>query len=202
MTAIREAALRSGVPAERLHIGGRPAAAVELKQSVKRVSWNRDVSLLAVHRKSILLLSGLVGIALAFWFLRSLRLGLIVIGVSYYASLMGVALVPLTGNSMNMVLIVMPTLLMVLALSAAIHVANYWKHAALEDSRTAVSAGRQDGAAALHACEPDDRDRTAVADEQFAGTRPPLRHLFSGRLSGCAAAGAVRTADAAPDQFA
>jgi predicted RND superfamily exporter protein len=138
VTAIRAAALRSGVAEERLHIGGRPAAAVALKQAVKSVSWNHDASLIAVHRKSILLLSGLVGIGLAFWFLRSLRLGLIVIGVSYYASMMGVALVPLTGNSMNMVLIVMPTLLMVLALSAAIHVANYWKHAALEDARTAV----------------------------------------------------------------
>lgn len=138
VTAVRAAALRSGVPEERLHIGGRPAAAVALKQSVKRVSWNHDASLIAVHRKSILLLSGLVGIGLAFWYLRSLRLGLIVIGVSYYASMMGVALVPLTGNSMNMVLIVMPTLLMVLALSASIHVANYWKHAALEDAQTAV----------------------------------------------------------------
>lgn len=138
VAAIRAAASRSGVSEEDLHIGGRPAAAVALKQAVKRVAWNHDVSLLAVHRKSILLLSGLVGIGLAFWFLRSLRLGLIVIGVSYYASLLGVALVPLTGNALNMVLIVMPTLLMVLALSAAIHVANYWKHAALEDAETAV----------------------------------------------------------------
>jgi predicted RND superfamily exporter protein len=39
---------------------------------------------------------------------------------------------------MNMVLVVMPTLLMVLCLSAAIHVANYWKHAAQNNLRTAV----------------------------------------------------------------
>ncbi|MBW3541269.1 MAG: MMPL family transporter, partial [Planctomycetes bacterium] len=48
------------------------------------------------------------------------------------------ALVPLTDGSMNMVLVVMPTLLSVLTLSAGIHVANYWKHAAARDPKTAI----------------------------------------------------------------
>ncbi|MBX3440292.1 MAG: MMPL family transporter, partial [Planctomycetaceae bacterium] len=90
------------------------------------------------HQRSVMMLSGAVGIALAFLFLRSLRLGLIVVAVSAYTTVLCTAFVPLAGDQMNMVLMVMPTLLNVLVLSGAIHVANYWKHAAVEDPRTAV----------------------------------------------------------------
>src|SRR5207244_1681679 len=41
-------------------------------------------------------------------------------------------------GSMNMVLVVMPTLLFVTTLSGGIHLANYWKHAASRNVQTAV----------------------------------------------------------------
>lgn len=141
--AIRAAAIAVGIPDDSLHLGGRPVALVELNRGVKAAAWNRAVPVYKLGGRSVLLLSGLVGIALALYFLRSLKLGALVIGATYFATLLGVALVPLTGHSMNMVLLVMPTLLMVLALSGAIHVANYWRHAAAEDSRTAIARAVQ-----------------------------------------------------------
>jgi predicted RND superfamily exporter protein len=39
-------------------------------------------------------------------------------------------LIPAVGHTMNMVTIGMPSLIIVLTVSDAIHVANYWKHAA------------------------------------------------------------------------
>ena len=138
VTAIRDAALAAGISAEELHLGGRPVALVELNRSVKRAAWNRDAPVWKLPRRSVVMLSGLIGIALAMYFLRHLGLGALVIGLTFYSTLAGVSLVPISGHSMNMVLIVMPTLLMVLALSGAIHVANYWKYAATEDPQTAV----------------------------------------------------------------
>ncbi len=143
VTSVREAAIAAGVSDDALHLGGRPVALVELNRGVKAAAWNRTVPVYKLSQRSVLLLSGLVGIALALYFLRSLRLGALVIGATYFATLLGVALVPLTGSSMNMVLLVMPTLLMVLALSGAIHVANYWRHAAADDPRTAISRAVQ-----------------------------------------------------------
>ncbi|MEZ6058476.1 MAG: MMPL family transporter [Planctomycetaceae bacterium] len=136
--AIREAAIASGVPEEKLHLGGRPVTTSSLNEEVRRSAWNPAAPWWRMDQRSILLLSGAVGVILAFVFLRSLRLGLLVVGVSYYATAVSISLIPLTGASMNMVLVVMPTLLMVLSLSSAIHVANYWKYAAAEDSKSAV----------------------------------------------------------------
>ena len=88
---------------------------------------------------SPLLLSALVGVLLAFVLLRSFQLATLVLVVANYTTLLAVALVPITHGSMNMVLVVMPTLLLVLTVSAAIHVANYWKHTAYKNMRTAVA---------------------------------------------------------------
>ena len=137
--AIRAAAVACGVPESTLHLGGRSVTTAALNQSVRDAAWNPAAKQGEPFKRSILLMSGVVGLLLAFLFLRSLRLGVLVLGTSWYATALAVSLIPLTGATMNMVLVVMPTLLMVLALSSAIHVANYWKHAALENPSTAVS---------------------------------------------------------------
>ncbi len=137
IAAIRQAALDSFIPDDSLIVGGRVVAAVELNSGVIRAAWNPSST--SLIGKSVIGLSGLVGIIFALISLRSFRLGVLVIGVSYYAALLGMSMIPLSGGSMNMVLVVLPTLLMVLALSGAIHVANYWKHAAWENPNTAVA---------------------------------------------------------------
>ncbi|QDU41452.1 MMPL family protein [Maioricimonas rarisocia] len=138
IATIQNAALASGIEPEKLHLGGRPVTSAALNGAVLKSAWNKDAPLWQFHNRSLILLSGAIGMAFSFMFLRDIRLGLLVVGVSYYATIFGVAIVPISGSPMNMVLIVMPTLLLVLALSGAIHVANYWKHAACEDPETAV----------------------------------------------------------------
>ena len=137
IASIRQTAVDSMIPDDELVVGGRVVAGAELNNGVIRAAWN--VAETNPLKKSVILLSGLVGIIIALFSLKSLRLGMVVIFVSYYAALLGMSMVPLTGGTMNMVLIVMPTLLMVLALSGAIHVANYWKHAVWENPKTAVA---------------------------------------------------------------
>lgn len=138
LEAIREAAGKSFIPVDQVVMGGRAVASAALNGGVLKAAWNTSASFVQFHERSVILLSGLVGIAFAFISLRSIRLGMLVVGTAYYAALLGLALVPLTGGEMNMVLIVMPTLLMVLALSGAIHIANYWRHAVWEHRETAV----------------------------------------------------------------
>lgn len=139
VAAVKKAAIEAGIPEDSLHLGGRPVAGAALNRMVKESSWNTAYPIWQFHRRSVTLFSGLIGIALAFLMLKSVRLACLVLLVSYYTTFVAVSIVPLTGGTMNMVLVVMPTLLTVLTLSGSIHVANYWKHAAHVDMKTAVT---------------------------------------------------------------
>lgn len=147
VAAIKEIAAEVGIPEESLRLGGRPVAASALNQSVKRAGWNRDYPITNFPQRSIILFSGLVSIVLAFILLRSVILASLVIGVSYYTVILTTSLVPMFGGSMNMVIAVMPTLLLVLTISGAIHVANYWRFAARSGEKdapaTAVNLARR-----------------------------------------------------------
>lgn len=136
--AIRQAAYDAGISKEALHIGGRPITTSQLNQSVKKAAWNSDYTWSDPQKKSIILTSISLAVVLAFLMLRSVRLATLVLIVSLYTTYLAISVVPVTHGSMNMVLVVMPTLLSVLTISAAIHVANYWKHAAHENLHTAV----------------------------------------------------------------
>jgi uncharacterized protein len=91
-----------------------------------------------IHKRSVILTSALIGALMAFCMVRNLRLSALILFVAWFTPYLAVALVPVTGGTMNMVLVVMPSLLMLLTLSGAIHVANYWKHATLHNPDTAV----------------------------------------------------------------
>ena len=132
LAAIRTAAEQSGVDMTKLRLGGRPVAGSELNKALAVAAWNVEAPAYLFHRRSVIITSWLVGGFVAFLMLRSLKLVFLVSAASGLAVLLTLALVPATGSSLNMVLIVMPTLLMVLSMSGAIHVANYWKHAAAE----------------------------------------------------------------------
>lgn len=138
LAAIRTAAIQVGIPEKDLVLGGRSVATMELNNSVIQAAWNQSAPLWKLHDRSVMLLSGLVGMFLAIVSLRNLRLAIIVLGVTYYAAFVSTAIVPLSGGTMNMVLIVLPTFVMVVSLSGAIHVANYISHATLENPHGAV----------------------------------------------------------------
>jgi len=135
---IRRAAGTVGIDEKELRIGGRAVAASALNDEVLKAAWNPAFGITCLHKRSAVLLSAIVAVVLVFWMLRSVHLATLVILAALFTTLMSVALVPLTNGAMNMVLVVMPTLLSVLTISAAIHVVHYWKHAAQKSPRTAV----------------------------------------------------------------
>ncbi|MFV0443493.1 MAG: efflux RND transporter permease subunit [Planctomycetaceae bacterium] len=136
---IREAAKLAGVDETALHLGGGLVARVELDRSVATSNWNPSAPWWLPHERSPMGMSIVLGVVFALLLLRSVRLTVMVLAVSAYTAVFSMALIPWCGSSLNMVLVVLPTLLMVLTLSGAIHMANYWKHAAAEDRATAVS---------------------------------------------------------------
>lgn len=136
---VREAAAQCGISRDELAMGGSVVAGSELNAAVKRAGWDTRYPIWNLPRRSVILMSGLVGAVLGFLMVRSLRLSAMCQVVSIYAAFLATALVPATGGTMNMVLVVMPTLLLVLTLSGAIHVVNYWRHAVAENPSTAIS---------------------------------------------------------------
>lgn len=137
--AIQETAASLAIPMDALHVAGSSISATTLNGYVIKAAFNPAAPAWNLPERSVIGLSACVGALLAFFTLRSIRLGVLVLFTSYYATLAVVSLVPSTGGSMNMVLIVMPTLLMVLTLSGAIHLANYWKHARVAGAKCAAT---------------------------------------------------------------
>jgi len=133
VNAIKAAAESAGIPDSELHLGGRPIAAAMMNEAVKHAAWNRSAPAWNLLHRSPLLLSVLVSVTLSYLMLKSFRLCVLVQTVSILAAVSAVSLVAPTGGSMNMVLVVMPTLLMVISVSGTIHICNYWKNSGIDD---------------------------------------------------------------------
>ncbi len=133
LTAIREAASQIGISEESLHLGGRPVAGAMMNEAVKHAGWNKAAPAWNLLKRSPFLLSVIVSVTLSYLMLKSFRLCVLVQTVSVLSAVASVALVAPTGGSMNMVLVVMPTLLMVISVSGTIHVCNYWKNSGTDD---------------------------------------------------------------------
>ena len=149
---IRQAAIDVGVPPQQLHLGGRPVATTALNDGVLSALWNRGVPGIQFWKKSVIGMSALVGVLVAFTMLRSVKLTLLVLFVSYFTVFVTMALIPATGGSMNMVMVLMPTFLLVVVMSGAIHVAHYWRHAAYHNlGDAAIEASKMAGPPCLFA---------------------------------------------------
>lgn len=139
VAAIRAACIQTGIAAETLHLAGSAVTATELNEEVLKAVWDPSFPLTHIHKRSAVLTSAIVCALLAFSMVRNIRLASIILFVSLFSMASAMAIVPVAGGSMNMVLIVMPVLLFVLTMSSAIHVANYWKHAACRDEAKAIT---------------------------------------------------------------
>lgn len=135
LKAIQAAAVDSGIPAEELHIDGALVTSHAIDQEVVKATWN---SVDPWQRPPVFAITALAGILLAFVLLRSVRVGLMVTASAWFTAIVTTALIPALGHTMNMVTIVMPTLLVVLTISGAIHVANYWRHAAASGAENPI----------------------------------------------------------------
>lgn len=115
--ALFEACEASGIPVESVHIGGPPVDNVAIDEEGER-------TLIRLAG-----LSGLLGLALAWSSLRSFKLTLIVFATGLLSAMSGLAAVWLTGETADAVLMSMPALIYVLAVSGAIHIINYYRDA-------------------------------------------------------------------------
>lgn len=138
---VKQRAEAIGIPSHSLHLGGSGVASAELDRRLGKTRWDETAPWYRPDQKSPLVLSAVVALVLAVVLLRKVRLTVVVLGVTLIATAVGVSMLPATGTPMNMVLTVLSPLLLVLTLSAAIHVSNYWRHASTQtDDRAAAAA--------------------------------------------------------------
>lgn len=98
-----------------LHLGGPPVDNVAID-----VEGQKSLVRLAI-------VCGIVGGLMAWWCLRSWVLTLLVFSTGVYSAGLSMILVWLTGTDMNAILLTMPALVYVAAVSGAIHMSNYYR---------------------------------------------------------------------------
>ncbi|MGD9721964.1 MAG: RND family transporter [Pirellulales bacterium] len=109
-----------GLQRERVRMGGPPvdnvAISVEGEKTLMR----------------LFIPAGIVGVCLAFWCLRSVRLTVMVFSTALYAGAISLATVHYSGGTMNAILLTMPAVVYVAGISGAIHFANYYRDSVAE----------------------------------------------------------------------
>lgn len=117
-----------GISPDSLHIGGPP---------VDNVSIDEEGSITLLRLAS---LSGIIGISLSLLSFRSLRVTLMLFFVGGVSALSSLGVVWMLGGGLDAILMTMPSLVYVLAMSGSIHVINYYRDACeATGRRTAVT---------------------------------------------------------------
>jgi predicted RND superfamily exporter protein len=109
-----------GMPRERVKLGGPPVDNVAIS-----VEGEKTLIRLFIP-------AGIVGLSLAFWCLRSVRLTTMVFATALYAGAISLAIVHYTGDAMNAILLTMPAVVYVAGISGAIHFGNYYRDTVVE----------------------------------------------------------------------
>mgnify|MGYP001487076235 CR=1 FL=1 len=107
----------AGISNDEVRIGGPPVDNVAIDEEGERTLVQ------------LALLSGGFGFGLSWWSLRSLRMNFIVFGCGILSAAMSLATVYVAGYTMDAILMSMPALVYVLAVSGAIHYINYYREA-------------------------------------------------------------------------
>jgi uncharacterized protein len=115
--ALRQLAEMAGISADDLHLGGPPVDNVAIDEEGERTL----VRLAG--------LSGLLGLFLAWWSLRSVLLTCIVFSCGVLSAAASLGIVWLTGQNLDAILMSMPSLVYVLAISGSVHLINYYRDA-------------------------------------------------------------------------
>ncbi len=135
--ALRQLIELAGISADDLHMGGPP---------IDNVAIDEEGEKTLVRLAG---LSGLLGLFLAWWSLRSVLLTVIVFSCGVLSAATSLGIVWLTGQNMDAILMSMPSLVYVLAISGAVHLINYYRDA-VRNGGLESSAER----AVLHAWRP------------------------------------------------
>ena len=135
---VAEVASQCGIPPSDLHMGGPPVDNVAIDNAGE-------------ERLTLLFgLSILIGVAVSWYSLRSFRLVALVVFAGVYSMFLSLALIAFTGQSVNAIVLTMPTLVYVATTSGAIHLANYYR----DSIRAGTPADRAPGDAIAHAWLP------------------------------------------------
>ena len=106
-----------GISDDQLHLGGPPVDNISIDEEGERTL----VRLAG--------LSGLIGVVLAWWSLRSVVLTFIVISCAVTSVAASMAMIWATGETVDAIVLSMPSLVYVLAISGAVHFISYYRDA-------------------------------------------------------------------------
>ncbi len=110
----------AGIPNASVHLGGPPIDNVAIDEEGERTL----VRLAGC--------SAILGLSMAWWSLRSVLLTGIVFATGVLSAATSLGIVWLTGQTMDAILMSMPSLVYVLAISGSVHLVNYYREAVLE----------------------------------------------------------------------
>ncbi len=129
LNAIRHVAIeRVGIPTDELHLVGEPIFNAQIDTASEQAMGGLPIW------------SSLIAAMAALATLRSVKLSCAVFLVALYCGALALMLVDVTGGNLNLVLVVMPVLVYLLSLSAAVHLVNYYRDAAAEGTRWTPAA--------------------------------------------------------------
>jgi predicted RND superfamily exporter protein len=111
---------RAGIPDSTLHMGGPPVDNISIDEEGERT---------LVRLAGF---SGILGLFLAWWSLRSLLLTWIVFLCSVTSAAAALAMIWASGETVDAIVLSMPSLVYVLAISGAVHFINYYRDAVHE----------------------------------------------------------------------
>lgn len=114
---LRRLIAKAGIDEKDLHLGGPPVDNISIDEEGERTL----VRLAGV--------SGLLGLFLAWWSLRSIVLTWIVFLCSVTSAAASLAIIWATGETVDAIVLSMPSLVYVLAISGAVHFINYYQDA-------------------------------------------------------------------------
>ncbi len=112
---------KCGIDRDLVHLGGPPVDNVAIDEEGEKTL----VRLAGA--------AGLLGLALAYWSLRSVMLTGVVFFCGVVSAAASLAVIWATGETVDAIVLSMPSLVYVLAISGAVHFINYYRDAVLED---------------------------------------------------------------------
>lgn len=117
---LRQMIMAAGLSLDEVHLGGPPVDNAAIDEEGERTL----VRLAGV--------SGLLGLVLAYWALRSFLLTMIVFSAGVVSAAASLGTVWLGGQTIDAILMSMPSLVYVLSISGAVHLINYYRDAIRE----------------------------------------------------------------------
>lgn len=140
---IRKLAEETGIPGDSLNWSGTPVTIVALEAEVQKAIWNPAAPWYAPHQRSLIGSAWLLCLALVVWFSGNLRHALIVLGISHFATAVILAIISATGGSLNLILAVLPTLLLVSTLTGSMLVTHSYRSESDTEHSTSLKTAIQ-----------------------------------------------------------